>query len=72
MTSKAEQNDPIVARGSASLNRRHFLRGLGACVAVPAFASLRPARVLAGGLADQTPGGYRSGRSAPRSLRLFP
>ena len=35
----------------ADLSRRHFLRGLGACVAVPAFASLRPARVLAAGQA---------------------
>jgi hypothetical protein len=31
----------------AGLNRRHFLRGLGACVALPAFASLLPARLLA-------------------------
>jgi hypothetical protein len=29
------------------LNRRHFLRGLGACVALPAFASLLPARLMA-------------------------
>jgi hypothetical protein len=31
----------------AGLNRRHFLRGLGACVALPAFASLLPARLMA-------------------------
>ena len=31
---------------SLNLSRRHFLRGLGACVALPAFASL-PSRVLA-------------------------
>ena len=30
-----------------ALNRRNFLRGLGACVALPAFESLMPARVLA-------------------------
>jgi hypothetical protein len=31
-----------------SLDRRRFLRGLGACVALPAFASLHPVRLLAG------------------------
>ncbi len=30
-----------------NLSRRHFLRGLGACVALPLFASLRPAKLLA-------------------------
>jgi hypothetical protein len=31
----------------AGLNRRQFLRGLGACLALPAFESLRPLGVLA-------------------------
>ena len=31
----------------ASLSRRRFLRGLGACIALPAFESLRPLRLLA-------------------------
>jgi hypothetical protein len=31
----------------ASMNRRHFLRGVGACIALPAFSSLLPSRVLA-------------------------
>src|SRR5215213_3915015 len=26
----------------AAMNRRHFLRGLGACIALPAFGSLLP------------------------------
>src|SRR5690349_15843292 len=26
----------------AAMNRRHFLRGVGACIALPAFASLLP------------------------------
>src|ERR1044072_2425427 len=30
----------------ASMNRRHFLRGLGACVALPAFSSLLPSRLF--------------------------
>jgi hypothetical protein len=31
----------------ANFTRRHFLRGLGACVALPAFASLLPTRLMA-------------------------
>jgi len=31
----------------AGFNRRHFLRGLGACVALPAFASLVPSSLVA-------------------------
>jgi hypothetical protein len=33
---------------SSGFNRRHFLRGLGACIALPAFESLSPFRILAG------------------------
>lgn len=36
----------------SSINRRRFLRGLGACIALPAFTSLAPIRLLA---ADSTP-----------------
>ncbi|HTI69645.1 MAG TPA: DUF1552 domain-containing protein [Candidatus Limnocylindria bacterium] len=32
----------------ASLSRRHFLRGLGTCLALPALESLHPLRALAG------------------------
>lgn len=35
------------AQAARAFNRRQFLRGLGACVALPAFASLAPARLLA-------------------------
>ena len=51
MTSKAELNAPLKGchGEDANVSRRHFLRGLGACVAVPAFASLPPARLLAAG-----------------------
>jgi hypothetical protein len=31
----------------AAMNRRHFLKGLGACIALPAFSSLVPSRMLA-------------------------
>lgn len=35
-------------RTLASLSRRNFLRGMGACVALPAFTSLAATRVMAG------------------------
>lgn len=38
---------PAASSRFAAMNRRHFLRGLGACVALPAFVSLTPARLLA-------------------------
>jgi hypothetical protein len=43
MKTSAKQNQS----GLANINRRRFLRGLGACVALPAFASLEPIRLLA-------------------------
>ncbi len=39
--------DPARESHFAAMNRRHFLRGLGACVALPAFSSLLPSRLLA-------------------------
>jgi hypothetical protein len=38
----------IAADRHFALNRRHFLRGLGACIALPAFESLGALRTLAG------------------------
>ena len=45
-------NPQTLADARASFSRRHFLRGLGACFALPAFASLRPLRSFA---AEATP-----------------
>ena len=39
------QTESKMAQRHLQLSRRHFLRGLGACVALPAFASV-PSRVL--------------------------
>ena len=38
-----------------NMNRRRFLRGLGACIALPAFASFAPARLLAAPGGAQAP-----------------
>src|SRR5881394_1503214 len=44
---KTNQHCNVAAEKFASLNRRHFLRGLGACLALPAFETLRPFGALA-------------------------
>src|SRR5262245_25254423 len=42
-------NSLLASQRAISLSRRHFLRGLGACMALPAFESLRPLSSLAAG-----------------------
>jgi hypothetical protein len=49
MQPRADPNDQIASQRLASLSRRHFLRGLGACVALPGFESLRSSQLLAAG-----------------------
>ena len=38
--------DPALELRNAAMSRRHFLRGIGACVALPAFGSLLSAKAL--------------------------
>src|SRR5256885_14532629 len=45
--------DHTAAQRHLSLSRRHFLRGLGACIALPAFESLAPFKMLAAPTAGQ-------------------
>ncbi len=45
--------DSAIEKHFARMNRRHFLKGLGACLAVPAFQSLVPARLMAAASAAQ-------------------
>ncbi|MBC8096467.1 MAG: DUF1552 domain-containing protein [Akkermansiaceae bacterium] len=40
-------NDELARQRQNSFNRRHFLRGLGACIALPAFESIVPLRLFA-------------------------
>src|SRR5580704_9310619 len=47
MNTKNNRENLIAARQSVGFSRRHFLRGLGACLALPAFESLRPLRLSA-------------------------
>ena len=48
MKTQAMLNRNPAAERHASLSRRHFLRGLGACLALPAFESLHPLHLIAG------------------------
>jgi hypothetical protein len=47
MNTNSMLNRPLAAERHASFSRRHFLRGLGVCMALPAFESLRPLTALA-------------------------
>src|SRR5438093_1313048 len=60
-------NEQIAAQRFASLSRRCFLRGLGACVALPAFESLLPRRLFA---AETVTAGKLAATSAGAPLRM--
>ena len=60
-------NPNLARERQASLNRRHFLRGLGACLALPTFESLRPLNLLA---ATANAGGA-AGKAAPVRMAFF-
>ncbi len=60
MKTKHLPTEVLAAQRAASFSRRNFLRGLGACVALPAFESLLPLKSLAaaaGGQMGVTPTG---------------
>ena len=46
MKSNSNANEARPAQRHFSFSRRHFLRGLGACIAVPAFESLSPLKLI--------------------------
>ena len=70
MNSSPEQN-PALQR-HLSLSRRHFLRGLGACLALPAFESLRPFRLEAATAAAEKLGTTASGAPLRTAFVYFP
>ena len=47
MNTRSSNESAHVAQRNAALTRRHFLRGLGACIALPAFESFVPVQLLA-------------------------
>jgi hypothetical protein len=50
---KTKRNENGSAQRHASFTRRHFLRGLGACIALPTFESLAPMRLLAAAVSPE-------------------
>jgi len=51
MRTKSSTPAELAAQRHAGFTRRHFLRGLGACIALPAFESLAPSSMFAGAAA---------------------
>jgi hypothetical protein len=47
MNAKSVSPETIAAQRYTGFSRRHFLRGIGACIALPTFESLSPMRLLA-------------------------
>src|SRR3989454_9339522 len=60
-------NEDLAAQRFASLSRRHFLRGLGACLALPTFETLRPFGVFA---ADANAAGQLAASPTGAPLRM--
>src|ERR1700689_696556 len=48
MKTKSMSSEDLARQRHISFSRRHFLRGLGACIALPAFESLLPVNLFAG------------------------
>lgn len=47
MNTKSSNESERAAQRNSGFTRRHFLRGLGACIALPAFESFAPVKLLA-------------------------
>jgi hypothetical protein len=70
MKTKHASNDILSGQTAGGLSRRHFLRGLGACLALPAFESLRPLRALGVGT-DHAAGLATTATGAPLRTAFF-
>lgn len=65
-------NAKPASQRTASLSRRHFLRGLGACVALPAFSSLLPTKLLAAATAENNLATTATGAPLRTAFVYFP
>ncbi|MBN8249533.1 MAG: DUF1552 domain-containing protein, partial [Verrucomicrobia bacterium] len=63
---------PEAASRPAALHRRKFLRGLGACISLPALASFCPGRLLGAGDAAGLPGLTPAGAPLRTAFVYFP
>ncbi len=65
--------DHLLSRAQSSgLSRRRFLRGLGACLALPAFESLRPLNLQAGAVPNAALGNSPTGAPLRMAFVYFP
>src|SRR5262245_32657843 len=71
MKTKHPSYKEIAAQQFASLSRRRFLRGLGACLALPTFQSLRPFRAIAAA-SDSSPAASATGAPTRMAFFYFP
>src|SRR5437773_2462442 len=67
-----QSNQNLAAERFASLTRRRFLRGLGACLALPAFESIGPLSALAAGAGATKLGTTPSGAPLRMAFVYFP
>jgi hypothetical protein len=67
MTNREMTDRERIAERTWSLSRRHFLRGIGACVALPALPSLLPRSSIADEVAA-SPGAVATAVGAPRRM----
>jgi hypothetical protein len=73
MNPNAPLDPRLAAERFASLSRRRFLRGLGACLALPAFDSLLPSELLAAAPKAGSPlGASASGAPVRMAFMYFP
>ncbi|MGO9470635.1 MAG: DUF1552 domain-containing protein [Isosphaeraceae bacterium] len=72
MKSTANHNEAIAESRRAFINRRRLLRGLGVCVALPAFESLGRAGRLAAGTAERSLATTASGSPLRTAFVYFP
>ncbi len=66
MSTKSFNTPARAAQRHATFTRRNFLRGLGACLALPAFESLSPLKLLAG---ESSPAGKLATSATGAPLR---
>jgi hypothetical protein len=72
MKTKSAASQHLAAQRHASFNRRHFLRGLGACIALPAFESLLPTKLLAAAAPENSLATTATGAPLRTAFVYFP
>ncbi len=72
MKTKSVASQHLAAQRHASFNRRHFLRGLGACIALPAFESLLPTKLLAATVPENSLATTATGAPLRTAFVYFP